>query len=82
LDLVSLTSDDYGVDPAILFPFFGRLRPPKADAFSTSVILDEFNPSAFKRAAEGSFIRKGNWNLPVDDLGPAYRGYAHLRGTG
>ncbi len=62
----------------VLCLFLFHLRLPKADAFSSTVILDEFNPGAFKRAADGRFIRQGNWNFPLDDLGPPYRGHADL----
>jgi hypothetical protein len=68
-----------GIGPLHVYFRFYRLRFPKADAFSSSVICDEFNPSAFKRAADGGFIRMGNRNLPLNDLGPACRGGRRVR---
>jgi hypothetical protein len=54
------------------------LRLPKADTLSAAVVLDELNSSDLKRAANGGFIRKCNWNFTVNDLGPADRSDPYL----
>jgi len=54
------------------------LRPLKADPLPAPVILDEFNPSVFKREANDGFIRECDWDLPVYDLGPTDCSYAYL----
>jgi hypothetical protein len=62
-----------------LLPSFNRLRLPKADTFSSaSTLLDEFNSCTFERPADGGFIRKCDWDFPVNNFRSAYRGDPHL----
>jgi hypothetical protein len=58
-----------------LFPPFGRF---KADAFASSVRLDEINPGEFECSSYGRFVRQRNWNLPFNDLGSTDRSHAYL----
>jgi hypothetical protein len=60
----------------------GRLRLPKADAFPSSVILNEINPNVFERSSDGCFVCQRNWDLPVNDLGPTDRCHTYLRSAG
>jgi hypothetical protein len=62
----------------VSFAFFCCLRLTEADTFSTAIIINELNASELKRAANGRFICKCNWNFSSDDLGPANRSDSNL----
>jgi hypothetical protein len=66
------------IPPQSLFSFFEGLRLPKTNAFPTSVIVDEINPSVFERASDSCFVCQRNGDLPVNNLGPTDRCDAYL----
>ena len=49
---------------------------PKSDAFTGTIILDEFYASGFKRSAQRSFVSGRYWDFPVNDLHPTNSCYA------
>ena len=61
-----------------LFPLFGLLRPPKAYAFASPVILNEINSCRFERSADSRLVSEGNRDLPINNLGSADGCHAHL----
>jgi hypothetical protein len=61
-----------------LYPFFGPLRLPKADAFPSPVILNEINPCRFESTADSRLVRECDRDLPINDLGSTDGRHADL----
>jgi hypothetical protein len=52
------------------------LRLAKSDAFTATVICDEYNAGSFHGLAKGGLVSQSNRDFPINDFCSSDRGYA------
>jgi hypothetical protein len=62
----------------MIVAFLGSLWRTKSDAFSSTIVLDEFNASAFQRSAQCGFVSEGHGDFSINDFRPTDSCYANF----